>query len=54
MAHPLFFILRVVQLVFAVVLLGLLAYLAWDYNQIAGTFTSVYSGAVGVGLFTVG
>lgn len=52
-AHPVFFILRIAQLVLAVALLGLLAYLAYVYNNVVGSVTTVYSGAIGVGLFSV-
>lgn len=53
-ARPVYFILRIVQLVFAVVVLGLLAYLGYLYNNSwANGYSSTYSGAVGVGIFSV-
>lgn len=52
-SNPLFIILRGVQIFLAVALLGILAYLGWAYSAVYGSFTSIYSGAIGVGLFTV-
>ena len=53
MAHSLpIFIIRIIQLVLAVCIIGILAYLAYYYNYYFGDTTSVYSGAIGLGIFS--
>lgn len=52
-AHALpIFVLRIVQLVFAICVIGLLGYIAYYYNYYFAGYSSVYSGAIGLGIFT--